>query len=604
MREDTAVDNSTYTKGIARIYKVNKVIGAGFFVEGGYVLTCAHVIRDALALQEGASAIGQSVTIDFPYLSLSQKLTAEILLYRYISDEDNQNEDIAGLWIKGSIPAGLDPVALSISYRPHNPYLVIGFPAKHPKGIASSGQFLTELPNGWVHLEDTKGQGLAILPGFSGAPVWEEASSTIVGMVVAREKDQPEAKIGFMVPGKKLIAVHRELDSLSLLHILQGTENLLGDSIKTAFRLCCPSGWEIPSALSDKLLVLQDVKRGDRSYEAIDSFVALLNLPPLNPDLVLRDKLQSWLEPRVENYQELLKSVETLLNQQQIEHTDELASHLLIYVKDESGDARSVSALFVRDAREYSVKFGIGSEPVKAPGKEPFLEKVTQETLPNLVKACLSEVLDKSPSNLMLHLILPMSWLHEECDRWSVMDCSKHSFLPDVRIGVRFCCIVRMTERLNPEYLKMFQEPWRNKWMRLLEMPSTQVCAAFVAGDGLSGNELFAMLNQSTRAGLKLSTVYEESQYSPLFGALIATGTPAAIWVRQDQFLDEICVIDQLDQLLNGSISRLPRAVQQFRSDAMLKAEKAHIGHHLSFLWEDPNLIPPSTQMSLGMPQS
>ena len=33
------------------------------------------------------------------------------------------------------------------------------------------------------------------------------------------------------------------------------------------------------------------------------------------------------------------------------------------------------------------------------------------------------------------------------------------------------------------------------------------------------------------------------------------------------------------------------------------RAARAHIGHHLSFLLDDPNLVPPSTQLSLAMPQ-
>jgi hypothetical protein len=48
MAKEAPVLVTNIKTGIARIYKGNTVIGAGFLVQGGYVLTCAHVVRDAL----------------------------------------------------------------------------------------------------------------------------------------------------------------------------------------------------------------------------------------------------------------------------------------------------------------------------------------------------------------------------------------------------------------------------------------------------------------------------------------------------------------------------------------------------------------------------
>ncbi len=604
MSEELAAPNLIAKNAIARIYKGNTVIGAGFVVAGEYVITCAHVVRDALALKAGDSPIGATIKINLPYASLVSKLQAEVCLYRYLKDEDVPDEDIAGLRLLEPLPANVHPVKLQASYQMHSPYCVIGFPKGHPKGIASYGQLLQDLPNGLVQMEDTKTQGTAILPGFSGTPVWNEVFSAVVGMVVAREKDQPEAKIGFMVPARTLMAVHRELNNLSLLSILRDHAEKLADAIKTAYRLCCPVGWEIPSELTDKLLTLQDVKQGDSAFEAIARFVALLSLPELNPNSDLREKLEAWVKPRVKELQKLLEEAKSLLTQHHTKQSANVTSHLLIYVKDESGKARSVSALFVRDGQQYDVRFGTGSEPLNAPGKEPFAEKVTLETLPSLVQACLDEALDKSPTHLTLHLILPIAWLNQACDRWSLMNQAQFTFLPDVRIGVRFCCVVRITERLHPEILKMFKKPWQQKWDKLLSLPVQDICTAFVAGDALSPEtELQARLNQPNSVGLKLSTIYEEGRYFKLFGTLIATGTPAAVWLRTDQFSEEVCAATDLNGLLNCRIDELPEMIKQFRSNALAVAENAHIGHHLSFLWDDPNLIPPSTQTTLRMPQ-
>ncbi|MEA5463625.1 VMAP-C domain-containing protein [Leptothoe sp. PORK10 BA2] len=608
MADFSVKPNTPGKTAIARIYKGNTVVGAGFWMEGGYLLTCAHVIRDALVLKAEESALGRTVTINFPYVSLSQKLTAEVLLYSYDKSEDTPDDDIAGLRVLESLPAGVFPTRVVGSYQLHSPYQVLGFPKGHAKGLGSYGQLLEELPNGLVQMEDTKAEGVAILPGFSGTPVWDEAVGAVVGMVVAREKDQPEAKIGFMVTGRRLLAVRRELESLGLLALLSDVAEVLTDAIKLAYQLCCPQSWEMPESLADKLASLQDVKRGDRPFEAIDQFVGLLSLPDLTPDADLRESLRSWVQPRVEDVQQLLDEAQRLLNQHQNAQATDAPSHLLIYVKDESAAARSVSALFVRDASQYTISSGMGGEPIQAPGLAPFHERVTRDTLPDLVQACLSEVLDKSPQRLMLHLILPLAWLHQSCDRWPLMNCSSSGVLEllddEIRIGERFCCAVRITERLNPDMLKMFREPWQDKWKQLESLKRSDLCTAFVPGDGVTpGRELRAKLSPTISVGLKLSTVYDESQYPKLFATLIATGTPAALWLRSDQFANTVSAATDLDGLLNCRISTLPEAIKQCRSDALALAEDAHIGHHLSFLWDDPNLVPPSTQLSLAMPQ-
>ncbi|MFE4108386.1 VMAP-C domain-containing protein [Almyronema epifaneia] len=607
MSENTAALNPAFKNAIVRIYRGNRVIGAGFLVEGGYILTCAHVIRDALVLKAEDSAIGEAIKINFPYISLRQKLVAKVLLYRYVKDEEALDQDIAGLSILDPLPVGVHPVKLLVGYQLHSPYWVLGFPKSHPKGITSYGQLRQDLPNGLVQLEDTKVQGTAILPGFSGASVWDEVVSAVVGMVVAREREQPEAKIGFMVPAKTLIAVQRELDSCYLLALLRSHEETLAKAIKIAYRLAYPSGREIPGELPELLQVLQEAMRGDDQFEAIDRFVAILSLSELNPEAELREKLQGWVQRRVtEQWQDLLNRAKALYKEHQVVEEADILSHLLIYVQDESSEARSVSALFIQDASQYSVRTGKGSERIEAPGKAPFLEKVTLDSLPSLVQACLDEALDKLPTSLMLHLILPLAWLPEACDRWPFMKREQFSFLPSTldRLGTRFCCVVRIAERLNPEILKLFREPWNGKWKTLLSM-TNNICHSFVLGDGLAIEpDLVVQLNQPTIVGLKASVVYEDSQYPKVFGALIATGTPAAVWLRHDQFTEEICAVTDLDKLLTCKIATLPEKVKKVRLEALDCEENKHIGHHLSFLWEDPALIPPSTQKTLGMPQS
>jgi hypothetical protein len=164
--------------------------------------------------------------------------------------------------------------------------------------------------------------------------------------------------------------------------------------------------------------------------------------------------------------------------------------------------------------------------------------------------------------------------------------------------------MIRITERLNPEILKHFREPWEKKWKQFQNLTSMEICKAFVSGDKVEDpKKLRGLLNQSSNLGLKLSTIHGEDWYRKLFNNLIATGTPVALWLRFDQFTSTICPAKALNELLNCTIFELPEVVKQARATAVAEDEDAHIGHHLSFLWEDPNLVPPSPQTSLTMPQ-
>jgi hypothetical protein len=81
---------------------------------------------------------------------------------------------------------------------------VFGFPKGDEAGRNLSAVPTGSVAGGWEQIEDTKQAGIAIEEGFSGAPVWSQAQKAFVGMVVARDKRRPEAKVGFMIPTDQL----------------------------------------------------------------------------------------------------------------------------------------------------------------------------------------------------------------------------------------------------------------------------------------------------------------------------------------------------------------------------------------------------------------
>jgi energy-coupling factor transporter ATP-binding protein EcfA2 len=193
---------------VVRFYsKSGAVIGAGFLVSQKHILTCAHVVADALEIErETAEMPDEEVNLDFPILAPQQLFKARVVFWRPINPNEFE-EDIAGLELESSPPDTAQPAQLLTSEDlwGHS-FRVLGFPEGQPNGASASGELRGRLANGWVQLEDVKQPGYRLEPGFSGAPVWDEQLQGVVGMAVAAEMNRPEVKAAFIIPTNLLLS--------------------------------------------------------------------------------------------------------------------------------------------------------------------------------------------------------------------------------------------------------------------------------------------------------------------------------------------------------------------------------------------------------------
>lgn len=595
MAAETKIPAQFCEYAIARFYRGTQVIGAGFVVEGGYVLTCAHVVKQALGAQKAQSPVGQIIKINFPQISRRKKFDAEVLLYRF--DEDDV--DVAGLRVLEPLPEQIRPAKL-VRYAVGTDFGVLGFPKGVPRGVWAYGKLEHEVC-GWAQMKGNQ-QSYAIQPGFSGAPVWDIRNEVVVGMAVARVK-APENNIAFMVVARSLLSVEKELPILRLSAILMAAEDASSEGIQAAYRQCCPQDWyePEPDELSAKLGFLLDMKCREGEPSAIDRFAAFLTLPELNDDPALRAEIQQWVNTRVDDFSALQQQVRRQLVDKVAERDSATESVLLIHVEPELSEKADhfVSSLYIADASQYDYKTSKGSDRVQAPAQPAFNERVTLESLEALILACLDEVVKKTPKELTIHLILPVDWLAEPFDHLHLPKPASLPKLPlpDVRIGARYRLTVRIAERLHPYLMDHYGELWHNRWRALQKLATGQcVCDAFTLADDVATQlALNGALNKAHSVGLKLTKKCESVSYEQIFSTLITTGTPAAVWLRCDQLADGMVAVDQINALLACKIALL-EAVKRKRSDAVGVEEDAHIGHHLSFLWEDPALIPPPPQ--------
>jgi WD40 repeat protein len=206
---------SALEAAIARLRDTEgRVVGAGFLVGSGELLTCAHVVARALGHREaGASPPEDAVSVDFPLVAPDVALSARVVRWQ---PPRAIGGDVAGLRLQGAPPHGVKALRLLTARELWaHPFRTFGFPPRHDGGVWASGRLLGPETTGWVQLEDVKTTGYRVEPGFSGSPVWDDELGGVVGMAVAAEAS-PEVRAAFMIPAEALIAAWPELERQTL----------------------------------------------------------------------------------------------------------------------------------------------------------------------------------------------------------------------------------------------------------------------------------------------------------------------------------------------------------------------------------------------------
>ncbi len=188
---------------IARIFAIdNAVMGAGFLVSDRHLLTCAHVVAAALGVPNDTAVMPpELVEFDLPLLKAGQRVSGKVVFWQPVNP-GQVGEDLALLEVDlGALPVGAQAVWLMVADEPwEHRFRIFGFPENGDDGIWASGVLREQQGAGWVQMEGLNAQGYAIEQGFSGAPVWDETLTAVVGMAVAADRQRTEAKAAFMMP--------------------------------------------------------------------------------------------------------------------------------------------------------------------------------------------------------------------------------------------------------------------------------------------------------------------------------------------------------------------------------------------------------------------
>jgi V8-like Glu-specific endopeptidase len=185
----------------------NRPAGTGVLVAEDTILTCAHVVDDALRGQAGAAnddlAEAPSVFVHRPFVDGKDGTESELVACRIEQYFSRTGTDEArDLAVLKTREAGRYPIdgSLGISCfssktpQENDRIRVFGFPPDVSELIGQTVEAAYHIdgtkPNGWLSALADKGYGDEIRPGFSGAPVMRHCDGDLIGIVCEADADE------------------------------------------------------------------------------------------------------------------------------------------------------------------------------------------------------------------------------------------------------------------------------------------------------------------------------------------------------------------------------------------------------------------------------
>lgn len=178
---------------IVRFWHDGKPVGVGFLVGPRHIMTCAHVVADALGNRKAlglpsAPAPTDAVALDFVVLgnkAIRPTHDATVVpgMWHPEQDELNDRRDIAVLELAGGdAPAGTEPIRASVTYDGRDDFIAYGIKAGLPDGTTVEGRIQGFVTKNRVELASEQ-PDKAIRAGCSGGAVWNLTRRGFSGMI-------------------------------------------------------------------------------------------------------------------------------------------------------------------------------------------------------------------------------------------------------------------------------------------------------------------------------------------------------------------------------------------------------------------------------------
>lgn len=176
--------------------QLGSVVGAGFLVSPDLIVTCAHVVADAIGEDESEKLPDDLLTVDFAFIPEAALCTAKVVVWK---SDDLEVNDLALLQFVDQNPSDfkIPPLHLSDTIDSHTECQTYGFPPRDDDGLNAIAKVIDMTASGLIQLEAPNADGQIVEKGFSGAPVWSDELNAIIGVIVSVK---PKTTVSLAIP--------------------------------------------------------------------------------------------------------------------------------------------------------------------------------------------------------------------------------------------------------------------------------------------------------------------------------------------------------------------------------------------------------------------
>lgn len=187
----------------------------------------------------------------------------------------------------------------------------------------------------------------------------------------------------------------------------------------------------------------------------------------------------------------------------------------------------------------------------------------------------------------MLEFFLPNGLLNYGIEQWQLGKFFGLTY------GKKYRVVVRPLQRINfiteDSY---FRDVWNKRW-QIFSKVCSKTCALSLTQRELSSEELFNKLDNPDVACLFLAfqpNISLTGQQEDDLAAILSAGVPIALWPRQPEPTEHslTCVDDMMS---HNNLMDLPEHIKSYRDNSP-RENRSHVGHHLTLLWDDPDILP------------
>jgi hypothetical protein len=171
----------------------------GFLVDSRHIMTCAHVVGDALgdraAWANAAAPVNETIWFDF-FVGKPVESPGELCKARVVADAwrpqsgPQKPADVAVLEIDSAVvlPPNAYPIRTCPKTYVDDSFSALGIKRGLPQGTYVAGTFNDDLFDGRIEVV-AKGVDVAIREGCSGAAVWNLSRRGVAGMIVELQSE-------------------------------------------------------------------------------------------------------------------------------------------------------------------------------------------------------------------------------------------------------------------------------------------------------------------------------------------------------------------------------------------------------------------------------